>query len=320
MIMVLLIPDDATLPGWAYAFSVKDFVTAITIGCIYFTLLVKATTIGKVMHSLGIDALTDYEEVSYYKSKALIYDEVLIALEQLFQDQKISEEQYRTMRESYQCLHNEALSEYRGKFPNAAELTEKLLRIFVLGMEKSELKEIYHRGEINEKVYKKILNLLDIQMARVEKGYSQLNALDEKFPLDSIERVINGLRRLLFLPSQNLEPQELYIYYRAQYQMLETVVARLKGLENTSLSEVFDDTEALRRTIGLYQALAENTKQNLDRMIASNYELLTHFNSVRGQKALDARQMDTLAKLSKNEIISSKLYIMLHNELRESRK
>ncbi|CCE24077.1 cation:proton antiporter domain-containing protein [Methylotuvimicrobium alcaliphilum] len=320
VIMVLLIPDDATLPGWTYDFSVKDFVTAITIGCIYFTLLVKATTIGKVMHALGIDALTDYEEVSYYKGKALIYDEVLSSLERLFQDRKISEEQYRTMRDSYQRLHDKALSEYKGKFPNAAELTEKLLRIFVLGMEKSELKEIYHRGDINEKVYKKILNLLDIQMARIEKGHSQLNKLDEKFPVDGIERLINGVRRLLFLSSQNLQPQELYIYYRTQYQMLETVVGRLEGLQNTSLGEIFDDADALCRTIDLYKALASNTKQNLDKMIESNYELLTDFNSVSGQKTLDAQQMETLAKLSKNEIISAKLYIMLFNELREGRK
>ncbi len=320
VIMVLLIPDDATLPGWAYNFSVKDFVTAITIGCIYFTLLVKATTIGKVMHALGIDALTDYEEVSYYKGKALIYDEVLNALERLFQGRKISEEQYRTMRDSYRRMHDKTLSDYRGKFPNAAELTEKLLRIFVLGMEKSELKEIYHRSDINEKVYKKILNLLDIQMARIEKGHSQLNKLDEKFPVDGIERLINGVRRLLFLSSQNLQPQELYIYYRTQYQMLETVVGRLEGLQNTSLGEIFDDADALRRTIDLYKALAANTKQNLDKMIESNYELLTHFNSVSGQKTLDTQQMETLAKLSKNEIISSKLYIMLFNELRDSRK
>ncbi|GAB4258505.1 MAG: hypothetical protein Kow0065_08230 [Methylomicrobium sp.] len=318
VIMVLLIPDDATLPGWSYTFSVKDFVTAITIGCIYFTLLVKATTIGKVMSKLGIDALNDYEEVSYYKSKALIYDEVLIVLERLFQEGKVSEEQYRTMRDSYQRMHNQALSEYRSKFPNAAELTEKLLRIFVLGMEKSELKDIYLRGEINEKVYKKILNLLDIQMARVEKGRSQLKALDEKFPLDGIERFINGLRRVFFLSSQNLEPQELYIYYRTQYQMLETVVARLEGLQNTSLVEVFDDADALRRTIELYRALAGNTKHNLDRMIETNYELLTQFNQAVGRKKLDLQQIETLNKLSKNEIISSKLYIMLHNELRRS--
>ena len=159
--------------------------------------------------------------------------------------------------------------------------------------------------------------MLDIQMERVENGQSQLNALDEKFPVDGFEKFINGIRRLLFLSSAHLEPQELYIYYRTQYKMLESVIAQLEGLGNTSLIEVFDDKAALNKIIDLYKTLASNTKGKLDEMIASNYELLNNFNAISGQKMLDAQQLETLDQLSKNEIISSKLYIMLHKELQE---
>lgn len=316
VIMVLLIPDNLTLEGWNFPFSIKDFVTAITIGSIYFTLLVKATSIGKVMHRLGIDALTNYEEVSYYKSKALIFEEALNTLDELLADQKISEEQYQALKNDYLQRHDAVKREYQNKIGDDRGLTENLLRVFVLGLEKAELKEIYRRGEINEKVYKKILNLLDIQMDRVEKGRSQLNTLQEKFPVDSIERFINAIRRILFMSSPNLQPQELYIYYRTQYKMLEMVISRLEALNDTSLVEVFDDKEALNKTIALYKALAENTKKNLDQMLENNYELLTNFNAISGEKTLAAKELETLNRLSKNEIITSKLYIMLHNELR----
>ncbi|WP_305907775.1 sodium:proton antiporter [Methylomarinum sp. Ch1-1] len=317
VIMVLLIPEDIALDGWHYDFSVKDFVTAITIGCIYFTLLVKATSIGKVMHRLGIDALSNYEEVSYYKSKSLIFDEVLNTLDMLLAEQKLNEAQYHNLRKYYLDQYHKVRKEYKDKIGDDSVMTENLLRVFVLGMEKDELKEIYRRGEINEKVYKKILNLLDIQMERVEKGRSQLNTLDEKFPLDGIERFINAIRRLLFLSSPQLQPQELYIYYRTQYKMLEMVVARLEGLTDTSLIEVFDDQEALTKTIELYRALAANTKNNLDHMLEENYELLNNFNAISGEKTLAAKELETLNNLSKNEIITSKLYIMLHKELRK---
>ncbi|MGR9054063.1 MAG: cation:proton antiporter domain-containing protein, partial [Gammaproteobacteria bacterium] len=317
IVMVLLIPDNVELTGWNYSFSVKDFVTAITIGSIYFTLLVKATTIGKVMNKLGIDALSDYEEVSYYKSKVLIYDEALKTLDQLLKDLKISEAQYRAMRESYRKLHHKVSAEYKEKFGSSTAYIEHLLRIFVLGMEKEELKEIYRRGEINEKIYKKILHMLDIQMERVEKGHSQLNALDEKFPADGFERFINGVRRLFFIKPGNLHPQDLYIYYRTQHKMLETVIARLEGLGDTSLIEVFDDQRALDKIIALYKQLLENTKCKLDDMLKTNYEFLNEFNAITGQKALDSQQLETLDQLSKNEIITRKLYIMLHNELKE---
>ena len=69
IVMVLLIPDNMTLPDWMFPFSIKDFITALTIGCIYFTLLVKATTIGLIIRKLKIDALSSHEELSYYKSK-----------------------------------------------------------------------------------------------------------------------------------------------------------------------------------------------------------------------------------------------------------
>lgn len=319
VIMVLLIPDNVTLAGWDYPFSVKDFVTAITIGCIYFTLLIKATTIGKVMHWLGIDNLTEYEEVSYYKSKALIYDEVLNSLDKLLKEQRLSGEQYSTLRDYYHQLHDQSHSKFKEKFGKASKLTESLLRVFVLGLEKGELKEIFSRGEINEKIYKKILNMLDIQMERVEKGSAQVNAVNEKFPVDGIEKFINGIRRAFFLPSNKLEPQELYLYYRTQYKLLETVVKSLEGLANTSLIEVFDDKEVINRTIDLYKSLAENTKHSLDKMLENNYELLSNFNAISGEKVLAAQELATLNKLSKNEIITSKLHIMLLNELNNDR-
>jgi CPA1 family monovalent cation:H+ antiporter len=42
VIMVMLIPDDLSLPNWNYEFTIKEFITAITIGSIYFTLIIKA--------------------------------------------------------------------------------------------------------------------------------------------------------------------------------------------------------------------------------------------------------------------------------------
>ncbi len=319
VIMVLLIPDDVTLPGWNYEFSIKEFVTAITIGCIYFTLLFKATTIGKVMNKLGIDALTDNEEISYYKSKALIYDEALQTLDALLEEEKINEEQFATLRDYYHHLKVEFSSAYAEKFSASAGLTENLLRLFILGMEKDELKKMFGRDEIDEKIYKKILNMLDIQMDRVEQGRSQLNALDERFPLDGFEKFIDNIRRLFSFSKRgfyrDLQPQELYIYYRTQYKLLEKVIERLGSLKHTSLIEVFDDADSLQQTTELYQELAKNTKQKLDEMIASNFALLTNFNAIAARNKLDAQQIETLNTLNENEIITDKLYIMLRNEL-----
>lgn len=317
VIMVLLIPDDLTLPGWRYAFTIKEFLTAIVIGCIYFTLLVKALSIEKIIHKLGIDKLTEFEEVGYFKSKALIFDEVINTLNRLLVEKKISQRLYNELVKVYQKKHDTVMREYHEKVGDDRRQAERLLRVYVLGTEKAKLREIYCRGEINEKIYKKILNLLDIQMQRVEKGSPQLETINERFPVDMIEGFINLIRKLLFLPSPRLSPQELYVYYRAQYKLLQGAIANLENLHHTSLSEIFDDQHAVQKTIYLYQKIAENTKKNLELMIEENYELVVAYNAEQGAKAIALKERDTLRYLSKNEIITPKLSIMLQKELLE---
>ncbi|MCK5189036.1 MAG: cation:proton antiporter, partial [Methylococcales bacterium] len=85
IIMVLLIPDELILPGWSYDFSIKEFIIAITIGSIYFTLFIKTPTISRMVRWLKIDALLPYEEMSYYKSKALIYQDLIERTQELYQ-------------------------------------------------------------------------------------------------------------------------------------------------------------------------------------------------------------------------------------------
>jgi CPA1 family monovalent cation:H+ antiporter len=46
--------------------------------------------------------------------------------------------------------------------------------------------------------------------------------------------------------------------------------------------------------------------------------LLNHLNEASAEAALNSVQIETLNNLHKNEIITSKLFIMLHNELDET--
>lgn len=107
VIMVLLIPDELSLPNWQYDFSIKEFIIAITIGSIYFTLLVKATTIGKVIRWLKIDALLPHEQMSYFKSKALIYQTLCAKSKDLFDNRDISEAQYNALSHEYQTQYQQ---------------------------------------------------------------------------------------------------------------------------------------------------------------------------------------------------------------------
>lgn len=315
VIMVLLIPNDVTVPGWTYSFSVKQFVAALTIGSIYFTLLVKATTIGKVMRALQIDALTPEERVGYHKSKAQMYEESLQKINVLSQSQQLNEAQRDGLHLHYQRLYHNACIQCKDEIGNSDHLVENMLRMYALGIEKGELKEIFQRGEINEKIYKKILNMLSIQTERIERGNVQVSSAEEHFPIDGLERFVLMMSRLAFWRDHTFKDENLYLYYRTLNRLLTCVIEQFSSVASSSSNEIFDDKLTLERLLAMYKDLLANTQHKMAALIQKNADLLQQLNLSSATLSLHAVQLEALDNLHKNEIISDKLYIMLHHEI-----
>jgi CPA1 family monovalent cation:H+ antiporter len=318
VIMVLLIPDDVTIEGWTYDFSVKQFVAAITIGSIYFTLLVKATTIGRVMHWLGIDALTAEEKIGYHKSKAAMYDAMRDKLKELVEHDKITQPQYEILDQQYQALYQKACFDCKAHLRESGNLLENILRIYALGVQKDKLKTLFQRGEITEKIYKKVLNMLSIQTERIEKGKPQVESVQESFPTDGFEQLIAIFRRLFFSRSYFIKPEDMYLYLWTLNQVNLHALEQLTSMTDSSFGEVFDDKTALDNLVQLYQSFLENTRKRMDALVKKHAFLLSHLNEASAEAALVTAQKETLENLHKNEIITSKLYIMLNKELDEA--
>jgi CPA1 family monovalent cation:H+ antiporter len=319
VIMVLLIPNDLAMPGWTFDFTLKQFIAALTIGSIYFTLLIKATTIGKVMHRLRIDALTPEEVVGYHKSKAQMYDESLRKLDDLFKTHLLNKEQYDEFQRHYRRLYRNACVQCKNAIGDSGELIENMLRIYVLGIEKAALKEIFQRGEASEKIYKKIFNMLSIQTERVERGQLQVVSASEHFPIDGMERLVLLFSRLAFWRDHRFKPEELYLYYRTLNNLIGKVIENLTELQDSARNEIFDDKSALEKILALYQKLHINTERRMAGILKENSALLNQLNENMAEVSLHAVQSQTLADLYKNEIITGKLYIMLNHELEEKK-
>jgi monovalent cation:H+ antiporter, CPA1 family len=312
IVMVLLIPDDLTLPGWSFVYSIKDFITALTIGSIYFTLLVKATTIGIFIRKLKIDALSDQEDLSYFKSKDLIYHDMLVKLDDLLRHKQISADQHQDLSDYYHSLLNPRHLESK---PSSERVIEDMLSLFALNMEKTELKEIFRRGEINEVGYKKILNTLETQIARVKEEKQQQFAPKEYFIEPLLIRLTNIVRKVFSLPPKPADPEEVYLYYRTQYKLISTVIHELSVLESSHLIQVFNDKNAIRHICSVYKNLLANTEAHMKMEITSNQVLLDRLNQQAAKNLLRDIQNDTLMELHKKEIINTKLYILLKKEL-----
>ncbi len=317
VIMVLLIPDNLSLPNWNYDFSIKEFIIAITIGSIYFTLLVKATTIGKVIRWLKIDELLPHEQMGYCKTKALVYQTLIERIKQLFEHHEINPLQYETLLAEYQKLYQRASKKCRGEANNSSHVIENLLRIYTLAIQKRELKELFRRDEISESIYKKNLLILETQTEHVEQDRQKLHSLNAYFE-SWLSRTGHFFRRILFL-SQQTDSKELYLYYRTQFKLINKVLNELAEIKTSPLFEFFDDPKALANVTKIYLQLKEKNIQQMRIELQSNKELLDEMNEQSAKSLLHITLTDTIKELREHEIISNKLYVLLCNEMNDPR-
>jgi CPA1 family monovalent cation:H+ antiporter len=314
VIMVLLIPDNITLDNWPYDFSIKEFLIAITIGSIYFTLLIKANTLGKVVRWLKIDALLPHEQLSYFKSKALIYLDITNRCKELYDAHQISEEQYQKFTEYYRKLHQQICEQCKELHMDSTHVIENMLRIYTLGIQKKELKELFRNDEISESIYKKNLNILETQTEKVEQDSTKLKSLNA-YLTTWVGALYNILRRVFFLPARKNDPRELYLYYQTQNLLISKVLEEMHLLKNSHLNEIFDDQNAIQNVINIYQDLQQVTEQQMLHEIESNQEMLDYLNEQSAINLLQTVQSDTLKELHDNEIITNKLHVILNKEL-----
>ena len=86
-------------------------------------------------------------------------------------------------------------------------------------------------------------------------------------------------------------------------------------MENSPLVEIFDDAQAIHNVTNIYQGLKKKTVQQMEHEILSNRGLVDDINEQSAKALLHMTQADTLKELHEDEIISSKLHVLLKNEM-----
>ncbi len=317
VIMVMLIPDDLSLPNWPYDFSIKEFVMAITIGSIYFSLFFQAPTIEKMVRVLKIDALLPHEELSYYKSKAIIYHEITNKIEELFSHHEISRAQYEKFKSEYQRLHQQITRQCHKKSLDSTHVVENILRIYTLSLQKKELIKMFRRQEITESVFTRNLDILEIQTEKVEKDKPKIESIN-RYLVSWYDSLMNFIHYVFYVPFNKEKKQELYLYYRTQHKLISKVLDELYHLKETPLIEIFDDPMALESVIAIYTDLKRKAEQDMQRELRSNQALLDELNERSAKALFKTVQNEKLKELLDNEIITNKLYAQLSKEFNDS--
>lgn len=314
LIMVLLIPDNLTISGWDYIYSIKDFLLLMTLACIGFTLFIKATTTPAIMRAFWVDKLHDLEKFEYEEWKILTNLKVLEKLKNSYEKWYLTDVEYSELRWKYSNKLNEAVKEMKELIKNDENkihdsLIKKAISIHSLWIEKQYLKELFYYNEIDEKNFKHILRKIERQIERLEEWKEQLkNISQSKIDYDIFTKF------MIKLHNDKSYFVDKYIIYRTRAIVTRKVIKDLKSMKDTDLwfdKNIFDEI------IELYEDF--NLKSNEKRLeIFKKHEAtINALESRLVNKSMLKLEEKTIEDLNKKEMITPKLYLKFKEEIEE---
>lgn len=310
--MVLLIPDELSFAGWNLSMSPKDFLLSLTVGCIFATLFVKATTIQTFMRKLKLDTLTQIEEVEGQEARALIHHEVQERIKQYSERGYIDTTVAATFCNEHTSKYEAACTDLESG--EAKELSLRVLRMYAIGIEKKHLKELYHHNEVNESVYRRLTGKLQLQLEAIEVGNLAPNMSIHTDGKDVFEVIAANIRKFLKPQTEEARIKNLYLYYRAQTIISRKVLKELTAIEKSSAEHIFN-AEALTHVLELYTNFKNQSEKKLNDLASANLELHKKLSHTLASFAVHKIEEATLHELYERQLITPKLYITLKEEM-----
>lgn len=314
IIIVLLIPDDLTVQGWEYAYSPKEFILALTIGCILATLFIKAPLMGKVMSWLKVDVpdplqlayesdlgmyylLTEQDRLTLHRTRGFVADEYYADVRSHLQERIAQTQDER-----------DQLAVLYGKDP-----LEQSIRMMAIQIERTVLKQLFINREITEFVYRKLIRKLNHQEEKIERAeHESINPSISRDRKDIFDTLVESVQRpLAYLAARKLNAAEQTLqYYRAQMIMARKTVKVLTVMQSEHERPVFDEA-AFSKVHDIYEEFRKQNAQKMDTIMLDHKDILGAYlanlaqRSIRasGGRALDFLQTKGIA----TELVSEEI-------------
>lgn len=310
--MVLLVPSDLSFPGWNLEATPKEFLLALTVGCIFATLFIKATTIQNLMRRLKLDALTEIEEVEAQEARALMHHEVSTRIKQYAERGYIE----ATVAEKLCAEHDQAYTQACTDVATsgAKSLALRVLRMYAIGIERRHLKELYHHNEVTESVFRRLMGKLQLQLEAVENGNLAPDMSLHTDKKDVFDRLATLLRTYL-KPETPLEKVDnQFLYYRAQTIISRKVLKELSAIDYSNAEHIFS-AEALSHVTDLYTTFKGQSEKKMNETAAKFPERYHILSEKLAQYGAGKIQEKVLHDLYERQLITPKLYINLSEEI-----
>lgn len=316
--MVLLIPDALTFPGWNYTFTPKELILTLTVGCIFATLFIKATTMSGLMHRLKLDVLTPFEEINFREMLLHVNNATGKKLEESFGKGYLGESVYLKLKAERQEKFSEIISELSDLSSNP-DMLRRVISLHAIGIERKYMWELFKNNEINESVARKINSKLEYQARAIESGtYSE--KYDHGADQDVFEYLANKLKAVRNMGSKEKDVVSNYLYYRAL-----AIISRKVSKELPRVADCFGDDFALpltlvNETIERYERYRQGSRAKQDELRSTNIELFRSVEESLARRAAYKAEVHILEDLKEREMVTPKVAIALEERFEEDAK
>lgn len=301
IIIVLIIPEDFTIEGWTYDYSPRDFLLALTIGCILATLFIKAPLIGPIMRRYNIDEF-DPLRAAHEADLGIYY--LLTERSRLLGHKAkgfVSDEQYEMLIKQVEAKLEEAENERKHIVQNYGfTIFIQSLHLAIVHIEMATLKRLYINDEVNEKTYRKIHGKLCLQQEKIE--YAQHNKIDPDAYIDRkdiFDRLVNFMQTLFTRSSNEIKLEEKLQYYRSQMIMARKAVIVVERMQNEFDRPVFQP-QTYAEVSERYQRYQRQSAKKMQDLVAAHYAELSPYLAKLAERSLAASGNRALAYLHDN--------------------
>lgn len=308
IIIVLLIPEDLRVTGWEYAFTPREFLLAITIGCILATLFVKAPLIGKIMHKLNIDKPEPLLEAQ--EADLSVY--YLRAEKARFEQHKtrgfVHDTHYKELNSRLEQNIQAAIEERHDlKKEYGTKLFDQSLHLMAIHVEDIALKQLYVNGEISERMYRKIKGKLNLQTEKIE--YARIDEIDPNMYMDRkdiFDRLVNFMQTVFDRKKRETSIEEKLQYYRAQMIMARKAVKTIRHMQEQFGSEVFYEN-SFDRIVAQYDKYKQQCSKKMDDLLEKHNDEISGYLGFLAQKSIAASGTRALSYLDNKGIANEEI-------------
>ncbi len=324
LMMVLLIPSKwhedfekliafQNTVGWDFSFTIRDFILVLTVGCILFSLMVKAPTIPYFMKKAKVNELSDYERFEYFEGMILMLMKVLTKLESMHKKGSLIKKEYKFLKKKYNFRLRETLKNFdiflEITTHSSKDLIRRAINIHSLWAEKKYLKTLFMWNQIWERNFRYILRKIDHQLEELAQWEDELKkTVKWSSNYDVFQKI------WLWYYEKRDTALDVFIRNRARLIVIKKVIIELEQL---SKFDIGFKQAIFREVIWFYEKLYKETKKKLKKVMKEHHKITFELDIKLSEKSIFALEEKMIESMHDKWIITDKLYIKFKHEIQE---